>query len=221
MGPAEVGKRFGVPITSDTGTRRYNIAPLDPVLTLVSEDGTPAPRIMRWGLLPAWAIGKNLSYELINARLEGLRDTGKYAGIAPEIEHRALMPATGYFEWKHFEDSQMRPLPYYYHLEGEEPFAFPAICTEATVNGVKIQSASLLTCSAQANEIAAAVHHRMPVLLTHKQAQQAWLDPTLSGREALAVCEPLPDGRLRVQAANPAINKPGATTERPELLAAP
>lgn len=58
------------------------------------------------------------------------------------------MPATGYFEWKHFEDPQIHPLPYYYHLEGEEPFAFPAIRTEVTVNGVRIQSCSLLTCSA-------------------------------------------------------------------------
>jgi putative SOS response-associated peptidase YedK len=61
----------------------------------------------------------------------------------------------------------------------------------------------------------------MPVILADGDAQRAWLDPGLDAEEALALCGPLPEARLSASPANPALNKPGAADEGPELLRAP
>jgi len=61
----------------------------------------------------------------------------------------------------------------------------------------------------------------MPVILADADAQSAWLNPALDAEEALALCGPLPASRLSAAPANPALNKPGAAEEGPELLRAP
>jgi putative SOS response-associated peptidase YedK len=61
----------------------------------------------------------------------------------------------------------------------------------------------------------------MPVILADADAQRAWLDEALNADEALALCGALPESRLTAAPANPALNKPGAEPEGPELLRAP
>ena len=58
-------------------------------------------------------------------------------------------------------------------------------------------------------------------MLADAERQRAWLDPRLDAEEALALCGPLPAARLSAAPANPALNKPGAAEEGPELLRAP
>ena len=100
-------------------------------------------------------------------------------------------------------------------------FAFAAVLTPAKVGGEWVHSVALLTCEAAPNPVAAAIHGRMPVILADEESRRAWLDERLDERDALALCGALPAGRLTARAANPALNRPGAAAEGPELLVAP
>ncbi|MGO9322002.1 MAG: SOS response-associated peptidase [Solirubrobacteraceae bacterium] len=220
-GPEELNDRFKVPITSDAGTRRFNIAPTEEVLAIVAPAGDQEARMLRWGLIPSWATSVDGPL-MINARMETVATKPAYRRLIPRAERRALQLADGYFEWLKPEKRSEPRQPFLFQVDGGIPFAFAALWTPAKIEGSWVHSVTLLTCDAGPNRIAAPIHDRMPVILADRDAQQAWLDPALGAEEALAVCAPLPTERLSAHAANPAVNKAGdLDAEGPELLVAP
>jgi putative SOS response-associated peptidase YedK len=225
-GVEELNDRFNVPITSEAGTRRYNVAPTEEVLAIVAPKGEPEARLLRWGLVPTWAKDVKGAARMINARIETVTTTPAYRRLVPRGARRALQIADGYFEWLKPERrsgrSEIGPRqPFLFRVDGGTPFAFAALWTPAKIGGTWISSVSLLTCDAAPNRIAAAIHDRMPVILADRDVQRAWLDPTLGAEEALALCGPLAEARLSATPANPAINKPAEAPEGPELLRPP
>ncbi len=220
-GPEELNDRFKVPITSDAGTRRFNIAPTEEVLAIVARDGEQQARLLRWGLIPSWATTIDGPL-MINARMETVATKPAYRRLIPRGERRALQLADGYFEWLKPEKRNQPRQPFFFQVDGGVPFAFAALWTPAKVDGNWMQSVALLTCDAAPNRVAAPVHDRMPVILADRDAQQAWLDPALGAEDALALCCTLPTERLSAHAANPAVNKAGdLDAEGPALLVAP
>jgi putative SOS response-associated peptidase YedK len=220
-GVQELNDRFRVPITSDAGTHRFNIAPTEEVLAIVSPRGEPEARMLRWGLVPSWATDLKGSYKLINARMETVERTPAYRRLIPNASRRALQLADGYFEWLKPERDSGPRQPFFFQVDGGIPFAFAALWTPARVDEEWVQSVSLLTCDASPNGVARAIHDRMPVILADRDAQEAWLDPAVGAEEALSLCGALPAERLSARPANPAVNKPGDAPEGPELLLAP
>jgi putative SOS response-associated peptidase YedK len=221
-GPEELNERFRVPISSDAGTRRFNIAPTEQVLAIVSPKGEPQARLLRWGLVPPWAHDLKGGAKMINARMETVATTPAYRGLIPKASRRALQLADGYFEWLKAERRGEPRQPFYFQVDRGIPFAFAAIWTPALIDGEWIASVSLLTCDSAPNRPAAAIHDRMPVMLADREAQQAWLDPRLGAEDALALCGPLPESRLSAHPANPAVNKAGdLDAEGPALLTPP
>jgi len=69
-GVEELNDRFRVPIEGAAGTRRFNVAPTEDVLAIVSPKGEPHARMLRWGLVPAWAHELRSAPLMINARME-------------------------------------------------------------------------------------------------------------------------------------------------------
>jgi len=220
-GVQELNDRFKVPITESAGTRRYNIAPTEDVLAIVSREGEPQARVMRWGLVPPWARDLKGASKMINARLETVARTPAYRRLIPDASRRALQLADGYFEWLKPERRSQPRQPFFFQVDGGVPFAFASLWTPAKIEGRWIASVALLTCDARSNGVARAVHDRMPVILADPEAQRAWLDPALDVEEALALCGALPVERLSARAANPALNRPDPEHEGPELLRAP
>jgi len=221
-GPEELNDRFRIPITSDAGTRRYNIAPTEEVLAIVAPKGQPQARLLRWGLVPPWAHDLKGAARMINARMESVATTPAYRSLIPKSTRRALQIADGYFEWLKPEKRSEPRQPFFFQVDGGMPFAFAAIWTPAKIEGQWIASVALLTCEAAPNRVAAAIHDRMPVILADRDAQQAWLDPALGAEDVLALCGPLPGARLSARPANPKVNKAGdRDAEGPELLLAP
>lgn len=226
-GPEELNDRFRVPISSDAGTRRFNIAPTEEVLAIVSPHGEPEARMLRWGLVPHWAKDLSGAAKMINARMETVVSKPAYRDLIPKGSRRALQLADGYFEWLKPEKRSDRSKivqrqPFFFLLDGGVPFAFAALWAPAKIDGSWVQSVTLLTCDSAPNRVAAPIHDRMPVILADRDAQQAWLDSALGADEALALCGPLPTERLSAHAANPAVNKAGdLDAEGPELLVAP
>jgi putative SOS response-associated peptidase YedK len=221
-GVQELNDRFKVPIPSEQGTHRFNIAPTEEVLAILAPKGEPEAQLLRWGLVPSWASDLKGSAKMINARMETVTSKAAYRKLIPRASRRALQLADGYFEWLKPEKRSEPRQPFFFQVDGGVPFAFAALWTPAKVDGDWIHSITLLTCDSTPNHVAAPVHDRMPVILADRDAQQAWLDPALGAEEALELCGALASERLSAQPANPAVNKTGdLDAEGPELLAAP
>jgi len=221
-GPEELNDRFRVPISSDAGTRRFNIAPTEEVLAILAPHGEAEARMLRWGLVPHWATDLKGAAKMINARMETVVSKPAFRDLIPKGSRRALQLADGYFEWLKPEKRSAPRQPFFFQVDGGIPFAFAALWTPAKIDGSWVQSVTLLTCDSAPNRVAAAIHDRMPVILADRDAQQAWLDPALGADDALALCGPLPASRLSARPANPAVNKAGELdAEGPDLLVAP
>jgi putative SOS response-associated peptidase YedK len=226
-GPEEIGRRFEVRLPDARGTGRFNIAPTQEVLAIIAPAGERRPQLMRWGLLPPWLLASRQRgerarrYSLINARLETVRTSATYGPLIEEPTRRALQIADGWYEWLHAERRGYPKQPFRFTVDDGQPFAFAALwCSATGADGQERLSIALLTCSAEHNEVARAVHLRMPVVLADAGAQAAWLDPTLPGEQALALCECLPANRTHAAAANPALGSVRAP-EGPQLLQPP
>jgi putative SOS response-associated peptidase YedK len=220
-GVEELNDRFNVPIADSAGTHRFNIAPTEEVLAIVSPKGEPQSRLLRWGLVPSWAHEIPRSRAMINARMETVASTPAYRRLIPRGARRALQLADGYFEWLKPERRGAPRQPFHFQVDGGIPFAFAAVWTPAKIEDEWIASVALLTCDSSANPVAAAIHKRMPVILADRNAQLAWLDHSLGAEEALELCGALPASRLSARPANPAVNKVDGAPEGPELLRAP
>jgi putative SOS response-associated peptidase YedK len=225
-GVEELNDRFGVPIAGSAGTRRFNIAPTEEVLAIVSPKGEPHARMLRWGLVPTWARDLRRAPKMINARIETVASTPAYRNLVPRGARRALQLADGYYEWlkpeRRGDRAQLGPRqPFFFQVDGGIPFAFAAVWTPAKIAGEWIASVALLTCDSSPNRVASAIHNRMPVILADRDAQQAWLDHSLDADEALELCGPLSASRLSASPANPAVNTVDGAPEGPELLRAP
>ena len=210
----QIGRPLGVRISESTGTGRYNVAPTERVLAIVAPEGRQREaRVLRWGLLPAHQT--KTRYPLINARLETLLAEGRYAGVPADGCHRALVIADGWFEWKAPEDPKLKPQPFRFTVDEGNAFAFAGLWQHGPIS-----SCTVLTCDSARNRVAAAIHDRMPVVLADPEILWAWLDAEVSADEALSVCGALPDERVSVTPANPAVNNV-RSPEGPELLIAP
>ena len=220
-GPEELNERFRVPFTGSEGTHRFNIAPTEEVLAIVSPEGEPEARMLRWGLVPHWADDLKGGAKMINARMETVASKPAFRNLIPKSSRRALQIADGYLEWLKPEKKSEPRQPFFFQVDGGVPFAFAALWTPAKIQGEWISSVTLLTCDSAPNRIAAPIHNRMPVILADADAQNAWLDPAVGTEEALALCGALPTERLSAQAANPKVNKAGVEEGGPALLVAP
>ena len=137
----------------------------------------------------------------INARVETLRSKGSYFAVKPDVAHRALILATGFYEWPAPEDqkakAKLKPPPMRFTVDGGRVFCFAGLWVTARhVNGGPVSSCTIITCDSTANRVVAPVHDRMPVILADPDLMKAWLDPAISPAESLFLCEPLAADRM-------------------------
>lgn len=80
---------------------RYNIAPTQPVLGIVSGRRL---KWLRWGLVPSWAKDPSMGQKLINARAENLAERPSFRNAF--ARRRCLIPADGFYEWTEVVESR-------------------------------------------------------------------------------------------------------------------
>lgn len=160
-------------------TPHYNIAPTT-VIPIVAFDGGKARKIvpMRWGLHSHWKKGPPEGRPLFNARIETAADKPSFR--TPWRRRRALIPASGWYEWlADVDNPKAKKTPYYIYASrgsqaGNGFSAFAGLWDQWRVNeGVTLLSCTILTTAAQGE--LKHLHHRMPVRLTENQFDR-WLD---------------------------------------------
>lgn len=77
----------------------YNIAPTQPIPLLIDSAKTGELRFetARWSLVPAWSKTLKLPYATHNTKAEGLTEKATWRG--PVKSYRAIVLATGFYEW--------------------------------------------------------------------------------------------------------------------------
>lgn len=172
---------------------RYNVAPGQQVLA-VRQDADKPVRVlshMKWGLIPFWAKDANIGYKMINARAETILEKPAYRESIRS--RRCLIPADGFYEWKH---EGKEKLPFCFAMVDDSVFAFAGIWDRwKNPQGQIIESCSILTTTP--NELTHDVHDRMPVIL-ERDVYDLWLDPGFTKVEELhPLLKPYASGAMR------------------------
>lgn len=157
---------------------RYNIAPTQPILvTLAGETpphGSNRPdrdaMLVRWGFIPSWVKDPNDWPLMINIRSETAAEKNSFRAA---LNHRrALLPASGFYEWRRV--GKNRTQAYWIRPRHGGLVAFGALTeTWSSADGSQIDTGAILTTSA--NEALQPVHNRMPVVVRPEDFGR-WLD---------------------------------------------
>jgi putative SOS response-associated peptidase YedK len=116
------------------------------------------------------------------------------------------------------EDPREPKRPLHFSLAGGEPFCFAGLWTRWTSPaGELVPSCTIVTC--ESNELAAAIHHRIPVVFADPALSEAWLDLSLHHIAARKLLSALPSEDMVVRPASPFANS--ARHEWPDCLAQP
>ena len=179
--PEEVAAFFAL-MDLEAFPPRYNIAPTQPVLLVINgprrEPGSNLPErqamLVRWGLIPNWAKSPKDVPLLINARAESAID--KPAFRAAMRHRRALIPASGFYEWRRDAGAgaKNRSQAFWMRPRDGGLVALAALMeTFAEPGGSEIDTGAILTTGASAD--LASIHNRMPVVIQPRDFSR-WLD---------------------------------------------
>lgn len=160
----------------DILTPRYNIPPTAtvPIFRRTADEGRQLAAAV-WGLIPSWATDRSMGGRMFNARSETA--AAKPAFRRAFARRRALVPASGYFEWKALPGNTSRPVkqPFYISPADGSLLAFAGLWESwRDADGNRMMSMAIVT--APARGALAEVHDRMPVILPAAD-YPAWLDP--------------------------------------------
>lgn len=190
---------------------RYNIAPSQDILAIVSKQGHKEPAMLKWGLIPSWAKDKSIGNRMINARAETVDVKPSFARLLKR--RRCLIPADGFYEWK----ANGQKVPVRFTRKDHGIFSLAGLWDEwVSPEGEAIRSCTIITT--MPNELTQQVHNRMPVILT-RQAEQLWLDDSVTDPAILkSLLVPYPAEEMSMYQVSRLVNNPA--NDRPECIEA-
>lgn len=205
----------------------FNVAPTDPAPVVLERasrreetaDGDPAPprrrlRLLRWGLVPAWAKDVSVGSRLINARADSLLE--KSAFRPSVLARRCLVPADGWYEWQRSpteKDRRGRPRkqPFFLHHADGSMLAFAGIYAfwrprDSDPEDADAWVTSYAIITADAEPGLEVVHDRMPFVMP-RDRWAPWLDPDRKDPDAVtALLDPPDPGRFEIYPVSTAVN---------------
>lgn len=162
----------------------WNIRPTDPVVAVIdsARSGLVAD-VARWSLVPGWSPQLTLKFPTFNARSESAAQKPTFRDAVRRS--RALIPASGYFEW-HTEGRSKTP---HFVRSAEGPVMFAGLYSwwrdrsKADDDESRwVLTATILTMDAP--PALAGLHPRTPVTLP-RDWWAAWLDSGVEGDQGL------------------------------------
>jgi putative SOS response-associated peptidase YedK len=124
--------------------------------------------------------------------------------------NRCLIPASGYYEWQKTPTGKQ---PYYYTARDGSPLTFAGLWDEwkNIETGEPLKSCTMIITNA--NELAAKIHDRMPVLLQPKD-----FDSWLAGSAGSELLKPAPNDYLQTWPVSRRVNSSRAPSDDPTLI---
>lgn len=185
---------------------RYNIAPLQaaPIIQAVQPK-----RLMlaQWGLLHAWAKDAKLAHQLINARAETLTEKNAFKDLLGT--HRCLVPADGFYEWRH--EGKQR-LPHFIHPREAKLLAMAGLWSRwRSPDGLDVDTFTIITTAA--NDDVRTLHERMPIFLDG-EARALWASDTHDLKALSALLVPPAAGQLVLTPVGTHVNSVSVDDER-------
>ncbi|HWQ65776.1 MAG TPA: SOS response-associated peptidase [Methanospirillum sp.] len=152
--PGEIHERYQV-ITPELYTPRFNLAPGQKILSITQGSQHYDAHLIDWG------IQSGKGHRVINARIETIHEKHLFRDLV--LSHRCLIPASGYYEWKHAAGMK---IPYYFSSRSESLISFAGLIHPSPTGGEGV----ILTT--QASPPCSDIHDRMPVLLNPPDEQK-------------------------------------------------
>lgn len=192
----QAGKQFDAePEGIEALEADYNVAPNTYNPVVLQRPGSSRRTIeeFRWGLIPFYEKEGKPKYLYTNARAEGLLETAAYR--EPFKKYRCVVPASGFYEWKHAKGEKY---PYGFALnEPGKVLPLAGLYYEwASEDGsLSVPTYSIVTT--RSNRTVGEVHakQRMPVILAGEEVG-FWLDPENQNPKAIqdsGIFDPWPD----------------------------
>jgi putative SOS response-associated peptidase YedK len=163
----------------------YNVAPMQ-IMPVITKDGI---EMMKWGLVPSWAKEFKPAFTSINARAETAAEKPLYR--TPFLQHRCLVPASGFYEW------QQRPTfkqPYLFKLTNRDMFNFAGLF-DIWIDKDENPHYSFTILTTMANKTMSPVHDRMPVILKPEE-EAIWLNDEELPENLQLLCDAYDDADM-------------------------
>ncbi len=192
-------------------TPRYNIAPTQPVATVLVLTGDRRFRLMRWGLIPPWAKDPSIGSRMINARAETIAQ--KPAFRSAFRHRRCLIMADGFYEWQRRGSLKQ---PYYIVSRDHSPLGLAGLWErwQPPEGGEELESCTIITTAA--NALVRRFHDRMPVILDPADFG-LWLDTEATEpQRLLALLKPYDAQKLEAYPVSAEVNSPA--NDRPVCI---
>lgn len=189
---------------------RYNGAPSQDfwVIRRHPETGEYHSDRLIWGLIPHWVKEANGGRKPINAKSETVAKLASFRSAY--AKRRCIVPIDNFFEWR----KTMPPKqPFAIGMKDGSPFGLAAIWEnwQHPDSGEWVRTFCILTCPA--NEMIAAIHDRMPVILA-PESYERWLSPIEPELSDLLV--PYPSELMKMWPISTRVNSPRNNT--PDIL---
>lgn len=195
---------------SDFELPRYNVAPGQPVISIINDGKKNRVGLFKWGLVPPFAKDEKIGNNLINAKSETLVDKPSFK---PSFQSkRCVILANGFFEWRK-EEKGKTPM----HILMTDHSIFPMAglwSTYIKADGSKLHTTTIITTSA--NELVSSIHDRMPVILT-EESKKIWLNPNIKDFPTLQkVLTPYDTNKMKAYKVSSLVNT--ATNDSAECI---
>ncbi len=210
----EVEALLGAMIEEDFPPR-YNIAPTQPILSILAGE-TPPPgsnrpdrigMLVRWGFVPSWVKDPNDWNLVFNIRSETAAEKNSFRAA---LNHRrALIPASGFYEWR--REGKNKAQAYWIRPRNGGIVAFGALVeTWSSSDGSQIDTAGILTTSA--NGLLRPIHERMPVVVKPEDFRR-WLNcKTLLPKDVADIMRPVQNDFFEAIPVSDKVNKVANTS---------
>lgn len=164
----ELIEQFLIDEVVDEWGQRFNVAPSQMVLSMISNKGKRRAGPIQWGLVPYWVKDPRKWKPLINARSESLEEKSSFKHLLNK--KRTAILADSFFEWERTDGKKQ---PYRFMLKDKKPFAFAGLWDRQDNGESSVVSSTIITT--EANELVSPVHGRMPVILKGEESIHRWL----------------------------------------------
>mgnify|MGYP001285304606 CR=1 FL=1 len=200
------------PLYADNTPPRFNGSPGQEhwVIRQNPQTGERSLDRLWWGLIPYWCKDPKGGRKPINAKGETVASLPSFRDAYKR--RRCILPIDNFFEWKAIKGAKAKQ-PYAIAMKSGEPFGIAAIWENWQRPGTEewLRTFAVVTCPA--NELVAAIHDRMPVIIP-AEAYVRWLSNAAPDPRDLLV--PYPPGLMKIWPISTRVNKP--QNDDPALL---